>query len=553
MSQSNASLAPAESRLHEGWLLIARGIWLLLAGGLFVSFIVGVQGYDAQLRTVCTSDSADCGFNWLPTPANVQALHQMRLSVHAYAAAFIAFAVLVSLVFLLVGGLLFWHKSHEWYGLFVSLLLVMFGCFGFTNVLQPTDLSSFPAAFQAFISVMSLAQYIGLAVFLLTFPTGRFAPRWSWALVLLWVAQAAGFAAPSPYGFANWPGWLDGVDILVVWGSTVAVQVYRYRKLYTPVQRQQTKWVVFGVAAGFLIVVLSSILGGVIPDLSAPNSPYQLLNGFFIGILFLSIPLSVGIAIMRYRLWDIDTIINKALVYGVLTALLGALYVGLILGLTALAGAITGPAAQEPVALVISTLAIAALFLPVRRRIQAIIDRRFYRHKYDAEKTLAAFSATLRSEVDLEQVREQLLAVVQETMQPAQVSLWLRASRAVADASQHCPSSSWSGLPWVCSSIPFPMGALFPVGPGYWLCCLWFSLASTICPIPIIMTTGRCWRSPSRRRLSMAARWAPSSIATYSSPRLRSASRSNGWPSALPGRCWCWAPFIASCRCFFQR
>ena len=100
MSQSTASLAPAESRLHEGWLLIARGIWLLLAAGLFVSFIVGVQGYDAQLRTVCTSDSADCGFNWLPTPANVQALHQMRLSVQAYAAVFIAFVVLVSLVFL---------------------------------------------------------------------------------------------------------------------------------------------------------------------------------------------------------------------------------------------------------------------------------------------------------------------------------------------------------------------------------------------------------------------------------------------------------------------
>ena len=150
------------------------------------------------------------------------------------------------------------------------------------------------------------------------------------------------------------------------------MQVYRYRKLYTPVQRQQTKWVVFGVATGFLaLVVLSSILGGVIPGLSAPNSPYQLLNGFFIGILFLSIPLSVGIAILRYRLWDIDTIINKALVYGLLTALLAALYVGPHPWPDSLAGAITGPAAQQPVALVISTLAIAALFLPVRRRIQS--------------------------------------------------------------------------------------------------------------------------------------------------------------------------------------
>jgi hypothetical protein len=126
---------------------------------------------------------------------------------------------------------------------------------------------------------------------------------------------------------------------------------------------------------------------------------------------------------LRYRLWDIDTLINKALVFGSLTALLGALYAGLIIGLESLAGAIIGgQAAQNPLVLVVSTLAIAALFLPVRRRIQAVIDRRFYRKKYDAEKTLAAFSAALRQETDLLQIRKQLLEVVQETMQPAHVT-----------------------------------------------------------------------------------------------------------------------------------
>jgi hypothetical protein len=143
-----------------------------------------------------------------------------------------------------------------------------------------------------------------------------------------------------------------------------------------------------------------------------------------IGPLF--IPLSFGFAILRSRLWDIDAIINKALVYGLLTGILGALYAGLIIGLEDLAGLFGGTAAQNPAVLVISTLAVAALFLPVRQRMQAIIDRRFYRRKYDAEKTLAAFSATLRNEVDLEQIRAQLLAVVQETTQPTHVSLWLR-------------------------------------------------------------------------------------------------------------------------------
>ena len=128
----------------------------------------------------------------------------------------------------------------------------------------------------------------------------------------------------------------------------------------------------------------------------------------------------------RSRLWDIDAIINKALVYGLLTGLLAALYAGLIIGLESLAGLIAGQAAINPLVLVISTLVIYALFRPLRRRVQAIIDRRFYRRKYDAARTLAAFSATLRNEVDLATLSEHLVGVVEETMQPASVSLWLR-------------------------------------------------------------------------------------------------------------------------------
>jgi hypothetical protein len=244
-------------------------------------------------------------------------------------------------------------------------------------------------------------------------------------LVLLWVAQFSFYALPAPYAAFYWPVALFAAEILVVYGSTAAVQIYRYRRLYTPVQRQQTKWVVFGFAMGVLLNVLGNLLGAVVPGLNAPDSPYQLLSGFWTGVLYVSISLSVGIAILRYRLWDIDTIINKALVYGSLTALLAALYAGLIIGLESLAGLVTEQA-NQPVALVVSTLAIAALFLPVRRRIQNLIDRHFYRKKYDAEKILAAFSARLRNVVDLNELRAQVLAVVQDTMQPVHVSLWLR-------------------------------------------------------------------------------------------------------------------------------
>jgi hypothetical protein len=162
-----------------------------------------------------------------------------------------------------------------------------------------------------------------------------------------------------------------------------------------------------------------------IPALHQPDSLYLLLSYpddfFAISILVVTF----GIAILRYRLWDIDALINKTLVYGLLTGILGALYACLIIGLSTLAGAINGQAAEQPVVLVISTLLIVALFQPIRKRIQALIDRRFYRQKYDAEKALAAFNATLRNEVDLEQIREQLLTVVQETMQPTSLSLWV--------------------------------------------------------------------------------------------------------------------------------
>src|SRR5262249_12931418 len=157
---------------------------------------------------------------------------------------------------------------------------------------------------------------------------------------------------------------------------------------------QQAKWIILSSAIVFLWQFALNVLIALSPPLSQPGALAQVAIQLLTPVIFVLVPLSLGVAILRYRLWDIDTLINKALVYGSLSALLGALYAGLIVGLESLVGFFSGTAAQNPVVLVVSTLVIAALFLPARRRIQAIIDRRFYRKKYDAEQTLVAFCAS---------------------------------------------------------------------------------------------------------------------------------------------------------------
>jgi hypothetical protein len=184
-------------------------------------------------------------------------------------------------------------------------------------------------------------------------------------------------------------------------------------------ERQQLKWLAYGTVLSLFVIVaiIVSIFTNV--DLGFLSSAL-----FYLPLLIISI--SAGIAIMRYGLYNIDILINRTLVYGVLTGLLALIFFGLVFILQSLIRALTGQISQTPVAIVVSTVVIYALFQPLRRRIQQVIDRRFYRRKYDAAKTLEAFSATLRNEVDLGQLREHLLNVVQETMQPAHVSLWLR-------------------------------------------------------------------------------------------------------------------------------
>jgi hypothetical protein len=204
----------------------------------------------------------------------------------------------------------------------------------------------------------------------------------------------------------------------------VFAQVYRCRRVSTPIQRQQTKWVVYGFSAALAGFMAAIFLYEFVPAIGRSGPLGEMVGETIVYGFLLLISLSIGVAILRSRLYDVEVIINRTLVYGPLTVLLAATYAGGVVGLQYAFRLFTGQGST--LAVVASTLAIAALFNPLRGRIQSFIDRRFYRRKYDAAKTLAAFSARLRDETDLDELGDDLVGVTSATMQPEHAFLWLR-------------------------------------------------------------------------------------------------------------------------------
>jgi hypothetical protein len=281
--------------------------------------------------------------------------------------------------------------------------------------------------------VGSLLTYLGYMTWMLffyLFLSGRFVPRWTRWLALGWVLFSGSWIF-TPFDPPSWPPLFFNAAVLVLWGSFPVAQIYRYARVSDPVQRQQTKWVVFGVAVAVAGVLTTIFTVGAAVDLRPEEVGKRMLSMLLMDAFVLLIPLSIGVAVLRSRLFDIDVLINRTLVYGALTAMLVAVYLGGVVLLQGAFRALTGQESQ--LAIVASTLAIAALFQPLRRRIQGFIDRRFYRRKYDAAKTLAEFSSRLRDETDLGTLSEDLVGVVRETVQPAHVSLWLRPAHGTGD------------------------------------------------------------------------------------------------------------------------
>lgn len=410
-----ARSSPRSTRFTGGWLLIARLVWCVLLLLSIGKVAIGMPIYYAELNSVCMASEEECSQGNSLTPRQVQVLESAGLSLATYANIGILWEIFNSVIWAGVGLLIFLLRPNDWLALIASGMMILFPSAGFEIQIR----AAYPALGVTPELIFNLGNIL-MFLFIGLFPSGRFSPRW---MRWYWLGMILFTFIPSNVWLLN--PEIANFIIVIYWVSFLILgaysQIYRYRKDSTAIERQQTKWVVMGFSVFAGTILVGFALSSLLPENTLSILLFEL---FLFDIAGLLIPLSIGFSVLRYRLWDVDIIIRRTLVYSALTLLLGLVYFGLVTVLQNLFSSLTNQ--QSTVAIVLSTLAIAALFNPLRRRVQDLIDRHFYRKKYDAEKILTAFAAVARNETDLEALSEELVRVVQETMQPEQVSLWLR-------------------------------------------------------------------------------------------------------------------------------
>jgi hypothetical protein len=405
---------------------LAWGLWLLvvLVEGLVIGFLLANDG-------LTTRELITALATWVP---------------------FLAFATVGAVILARrPGNRIGWLCWAIGFGITVSIL----GSKQVWAVLANQGRSSAWAVLPQLGTIAWLGTLLGLLPFLvLLFPTGRLlSPRWrpvAWTLgLVLSLYLIARLFAPgpvdpafpdNPLGIESAEGLLQriqtmaGVVVPVLILAVLASVVVRFRRSRGE-ERQQLKWFTFVVAAELVLLPgLGGVAERVAPEVGA-------LVVFPVSISL--IPIAIGIAVLKYRLYDIDRLIRRTLVYGLLTVLLGAVYLAGVFGLGQLLNPVTG---ESALAVAGSTLAVAALFQPARRRVQAVVDRRFNRRRYDAAKTIEAFSTRLRDQLDLDTLSTELLAIVDQTTEPTRASLWLRpsASDSSSTARREARPTTWS-------------------------------------------------------------------------------------------------------------
>jgi signal transduction histidine kinase len=432
----------SDSRLRGRRLLLARVAWLAVAFISVALFAAGIPAEYAELLAQCPA--AVCPNGQLP-PEGMRALAGLGLSLDFFAAYGVALDVVFASVYVAVAALIFWRKSADRMALFTALALVTFG-----TATQPPAMEALVAAHSAWGPPVAVLNFVGSASFgllLYLFPNGHFVPRWTRWVALIWI----GWQLPK-YWIPDWADlntWNVGLGI-AIWSialaTSVYVQIYRYRHVSTRAQRQQTKWVVFGMVAaltGFLGISLA--LAFAAPRPSSPVALATLLVGYaLIYLSLLLVPLSISIAMLRHRLFDVDVLIKRTLVYGALTASVICIYI-LIVGAL---GALFQASGNLVISLVATGL-VAALFQPLRLRLQRGVNRLLYGERDDPYAMLARLGRRLETTL----APEAALTTIVETIAQA---LRLPYAAIALDQDGICIAAASAGAP-VADSLDLPL------------------------------------------------------------------------------------------------
>ncbi len=319
-----------------------------------------------------------------------------------------------------ISAAILWKKSRDWYGLFLMFVFIIGGPLG-GSMLKPA-LENLPGLSLIIDKVLGVTSWQLFFLLFFFFPNGHPVPAWTGWFAAGYSVFMLSVVAFQEINNSQAAAFLGTLMVLLAIGS----QVYRYLRQPDPVQRQQTKWVVF-VLTYFLLLLPVMFLFGFQAPPTESLGPALLKDyglNFMARLVFWLTPAAITIAVLRYRLWDIDLIIRRTLLYAALTAALGLVYFGSVVLLQQFFRAFSNQ--DSPLVVVLSTLAIATLFNPLRRRLQAAVDRRFYRQKYNAEQAVATFAATARRETELNAITNQMVSVVEETVQPEAVWVWMK-------------------------------------------------------------------------------------------------------------------------------
>lgn len=413
VSDSSPTATPATGLI--GWrLTAARALSLTFMVLVAATFVLTLDARWSQLTAIAHDNAPVLGALGLP-------------AVTLPAAVVVADTLLMA-VYLGIGLLIFLRHSNDRLALFTSIMLTGAAM----ATVRPSDaVEQVGSGVQVLYLLVLTMSLISISTFLQLFPHSTFTPHWTGWLAVLWGVLIVLWQF-APLGTPIWPPRSPPLWLSLGWiGSGVAIQVYRWMRRSTQAQRQQIKWVVFGfVSVSLSFFVFVYLLPTLLPAMQRPGLPrviYVMVGVPVFYLSFLVLPIAFAFSILRYRLWDVDRIAHRAMVYSALTTGLVMLYVGCVLILQRLFRLWFG--ATSVLAIVIATIAIAMAFAPLRRWAQAVIDRRTYRRKYNAAQTLARFNAITRNEVDLDVLTRELLASVSEAMQPEHISLWLLKKR----------------------------------------------------------------------------------------------------------------------------